>query len=51
LGLVDFDISVTTIDHAYQFGVRDHVVILNEFDILFDEKPYMIYNNSLSGVW
>jgi hypothetical protein len=51
LGLVDFGISVSTINHVYQYGVRDQVVILNEFDILFDERPFMIYNNSLSGVW
>ena len=51
LGLVDFSISVTTIDKLYAEGPWGDVIILNEYDIIVNEVPYCIHSGGLSGLW
>ena len=51
LGLVHFNISVTTIDKLYAEGPWGDVLILNEYDTIVNEVPYSLNGNGLSGLW
>ena len=51
LGLVHFNISVTTIDKLYAEGPWGEVLILNEYDTIVNEVPYSLHGNALSGLW
>jgi hypothetical protein len=35
----------------FLYGVKDPILILDEFDVLIDEHPYMVNNGTLNGIW
>lgn len=51
LGLVDFNISVCTMDHFYQYTSKDDIVIIDEYDTIIDQYPYMLSTQGLHGIW
>jgi hypothetical protein len=51
LGLVDFGITIVTMDWFYQHGSRDDIIIINEYDMILDNQYYTINNNAITGVW
>ena len=42
--MIDFGISVVSIQQFYEFGSKDDIVILDEYDMIIDNDPYDIYN-------
>ena len=42
IGTVHFGIVVTTIDQFYLEGVQSDVVILNEYDSIVNDWPYVV---------
>ena len=51
LGLVNFNITVTTIDKLYSEGPWGDVIILNEYDTIINEVPFHLHASGLSGLW
>ena len=51
LGLVDFGISVVTMDWFNQHGSKDDIIIINEYDIILNNHYYSIHNFLINGVW
>ena len=51
LAVVDYNISVTTIERFYLEGPLHDVIILNEYDLIANQSPYMIQQSGLRGLW
>lgn len=42
LAIVDFGISVTSIERLYSEGPWHNVIIINEYDIILEQHPYYV---------
>lgn len=44
-------ITVMTLSEFYSYGTLDDIVLINEYDMIVDEMPYSIRENTLTGIW
>jgi len=51
LALVDYGITVTSIQRLFMEGPWHEVVILNEYDNILLEAPYLVQKQSVKGIW
>ena len=51
LGYFDYSISITSIESYYCDGPWRDVIIINEYDTIFNEKPYICSSFGLHGLW
>jgi hypothetical protein len=51
LALVDYGITVTSIQRLYMEGPWHEVVILNEYDNILLEAPYLVQKQGVKGIW
>lgn len=51
LALVDFAINITTIERLYEEGPWHDVIILDEFDSIFNNTPYLPHQQGIKGLW
>ena len=51
LGLVDYSISIYTMEEFYQYGCEPGIIILDEFDELMASNPYEVVNHQLHCIW
>lgn len=49
--MVDYGISVTSIERLYLEGPLHDVIILNEYDLIANQSPYLIQQSGLKGLW
>lgn len=42
LAVVDYAITITSIDLLYQEGPWNEVIILNEYDLIVNDSPYKV---------
>jgi hypothetical protein len=49
--MVDFGITVCTIDWFYQYGSKDDIIIIDEYDSIIQSGPYMVFDKEINGVW
>jgi hypothetical protein len=40
-----------TIDHFYQYGSPDDIVLIDEYDEIIGKYPYSISNEAITGIW
>ena len=45
--LVDYGVTVMSIDQFYQYGTKDEVLIIDEYDSVMIHHPYGFFNESL----
>ena len=48
---MDYGITVTSIDRLYVEGPWHDVIILNEYDLIANQSPYIAQPKGLSGLW
>lgn len=51
VGVVDFGISIMTVQDFYLYGCKEQIVILDEYDIIVHDQPYLAKDNGLGGLW
>ena len=51
LALVDYSITVTSIQRLYKEGPWHEVVILNEYDNILLGAPYLVQKQGVKGIW
>ena len=49
--MVDYGITVTSIQRLYMEGPWHEVVILNEYDNILLEAPYLVQKQGVKGIW
>jgi hypothetical protein len=49
--VVDFGITITSIERLYQEGPWHEVVILNEYDHIIHQSPYYVQQQVVRGLW
>ena len=49
--MVDYGISVTSIERFYVEGPWHDVIILNEYDLIVNHSPYQVQQNVIKGIW
>ena len=50
LSAVDFGISITSIDRLYVEGPLNEVVILNEYDLIISQSPFVVRQNVIKSL-
>ena len=51
LALVDYSITVTSIQRLYEEGPWHEVIILDEYDSILQSSPYLVMQQGMRGVW
>jgi hypothetical protein len=51
LGHVHYAISYLTLEDYYKGGAPEDVLILDEYDSMVVEQPYLVYNTAVRGLW
>lgn len=51
LGVVDYGINIMTVNEFYSYGTKDEVVILDEYDVVVNDAPFIAEDNGLHGLW
>ena len=51
LNVVDYAITVTTIKRLFEEGPWHEIIIINEFDIIFSQSPYVVQAGIVKGIW
>jgi len=49
--MVDYNITVMTIEEFYLYGTDNEVIILDEYDMIIQHYPYLIRDSNISGLW
>jgi hypothetical protein len=42
---------VQTIDYFYQYGSKDEVIIIDEYDSILTTTPYNLSYSKVNGIW
>lgn len=51
LALVDYAINITSIERLYEEGPWHDVIILDEFDSIFNNTPFLPHQQGIKGLW
>lgn len=51
LSQVDPGINVLSVEQLYQYGTQNNIVIIDEYDALIQDHPYMVAQSKLNGLW
>ena len=51
LAVVDYSISVTSIERFYEEAYPGEIVILNEYDLIVNQSSYLLSDTSAKGLW
>jgi hypothetical protein len=51
LNVVDYAITVTTIKRLFEEGPWHEIIIINEFDVIFSQSPYVVQAGIVKGIW
>ena len=49
--MVHFNLKICTVDEFYQYGSKDDIIIIDEYDSIINTSPYLIFNQTINGVW
>lgn len=51
IGLINYNITVISINEFLQYGSNSDVIIIDEYDSIMADSPYTVFNGTLNGVW